>query len=906
LTALAGSAGSTSATVVVEPRPTVDVDGYVEWTDAVRATLRRRAPGLRNAGTGSDVHGSDDSGSSAASAAGPSTTRPRVVVVPDPPRIACDERGCGGGACNRELGACRCPLSLDGARCETFVPARCDEDPASPRELVGVEYKSRCAGECDLTAAKCRCGRGVAHARGDLRIFLRNAHPDWKPPDDVAANGTAYLGPYAPEDAPMSKFPDRPMQGCYYEGIAAHRTWHDKLDWDRAAGAPANDFWRPRDDPGPRVDWCAWEPGHPGVDPAVRCRCFDGYVGGGCETIVKQFCLNDCAGAGRCEHGGCKCDEGFFGADCSQRDGGGLVPTGAGYGYRAGGSDDPSRAGFVPDGGARRRHHLHAASAGLFDGGAAGGGATGGGAAGGGAAGGDASATRRTHARRPLIYVYDFLPKFTTAQLQHRQDVRKCVTRFAEEGNATRFEDNLYGAEVALHELLLDSPHRTDNPEIADFFFVPMYHFCFVSRLQQPTPGHSQQLFARTRGAGCDQRGSHVDAVFQHLFQPTLDHLRRDYPWWNRTNGADHIVPFLHDEGACYAPREFGDATLLVHWGRRDADAESCTGYTAHDWGDRTRDETHASCVVKRAAMLAGHPRGKGVCYRRGKDVVIPPWRTPRQFLESPLLAASARGAEEARRTASPTFEEALADVSSGVDDVEAHVADVEAHAARAMHRASVDAAVRYARTQPRDGPFFLFRGSIRQHNPAHSRGTRQEAFRFYGPGAAKSSPDVIVDEGAETYRRELATATFCGVFQGDGWSARLEDAVLNGCVPVVVMDDVDVAWEGYLDVDAIAVRHPRREIHSLVETLRAIPPERIAKMRVAGARVWHRFAWLGYFAAERERERAGLVRLDDKFRDAETLGKIAGVHGADAFETLLQVLRHRLVERELAGSASE
>jgi hypothetical protein len=33
--------------------------------------------------------------------------------------------------------------------------------------------------------------------------------------------------------------------------------------------------------------------------------------------------------------------------------------------------------------------------------------------------------------------------------------------------------------------------------------------------------------------------------------------------------------------------------------------------------------------------------------------------------------------------------------------------------------------------------------------------------------------------------------------------------------------------------------------------------------------------------------------------KDRETLGKIAGVHGADAFETLLQVLRHRLVERE-------
>ena len=242
----------------------MDVDGYVEWTDAVRATLRRRAPGLRNdAGTRSDVRGSGDSGSAAASASS-TTTRPRVVVVPDPPRIACDERGCGGGACNRELGACRCPLSLDGARCETFAPARCDEDPASPRELVGVEYKSRCAGECDLTAAKCRCGRGVAHLdAGDLR----NAHPDWKLPNDVAANGTAYAGPYAPTDAPMSKFPERPMQGCYYEGIATQRTWHAKLDWDRAAGGKPNDFWRPRDDPGPRSDWCAWEPGRGLLQP---------------------------------------------------------------------------------------------------------------------------------------------------------------------------------------------------------------------------------------------------------------------------------------------------------------------------------------------------------------------------------------------------------------------------------------------------------------------------------------------------------------------------------------------------------------------------------------------------------------------------------------------------------------
>ena len=337
----------------------------------------------------------------------------------------------------------------------------------------------------------------------------------------------------------------------------------------------------------------------------------------------------------------------------------------------------------------------------------------------------------------------------------------------------------------------MDSPHRVDDPAIADFFFVPMYHFCFISRLQQPTPGHSQELFAQTRGAGCKSGGSHADAVFQHLFALMLRHITHDYPWWNRTNGADHIVPFLHDEGACYAPKEFAAATLLTHWGRGDVDPESCTAFQVHSFGDRERDENFKGCAVKRVDMLAGSPPGRGVCYRRGVDIVIPPWRTPKQvslfylrsktftrmgnlnddvfclqFASSPLLLAASSGADAARQSASPSFEDALADDANDANDV-------EDHAARALLRASVDATVRYARTSARDGPFFLFRGDIRENNPKHSRGTRQEAFRFYGPGKAKASHDVIVDAGAETYRRELASATFCGVFQGDGWSAR-------------------------------------------------------------------------------------------------------------------------------------
>ena len=301
---------------------------------------------------------------------------------------------------------------------------------------MGVQYKSRCAGECDLTAAKCRCGRGTHVGGGASDGAHTTASGAQKSAPTTSTtpqpkNGTAYAGPYAPGDTPMSKYPDRPMQQCYYEGILKDRAWHRNLAWDRWRGAPADSFWQSSPKNQTQTNWCSLDPSGDdttNVEPAVRCTCFDGYFGDGCAERVKQFCLNDCSGAGTCEHGLCRCDEAHFGADCSQLTAVGIVPTGVGSGYAIGGSGDLKKNGVAPDGGTRRRHHhtpreladkseksekAPPAST--------------------------ASPSRtRTHARRPLVYVYDVLPQFTTSQLQHRQDVRKCVTRYAEGGNATR------------------------------------------------------------------------------------------------------------------------------------------------------------------------------------------------------------------------------------------------------------------------------------------------------------------------------------------------------------------------------------------------------------------------------------------------------------------------------------
>lgn len=49
-------------------------------------------------------------------------------------------------------------------------------------------------------------------------------------------------------------------------------------------------------------------------------------------------------------------------------------------------------------------------------------------------------------------------------------------------------------------------------------------------------------------------------------------------------------------------------------------------------------------------------------------------------------------------------------------------------------------------------------------------------------------APDVVVTpRRASDYYSELSSSVFCGVFPGDGWSGRMEDSILQGCIPVVI-----------------------------------------------------------------------------------------------------------------------
>lgn len=90
---------------------------------------------------------------------------------------------------------------------------------------------------------------------------------------------------------------------------------------------------------------------------------------------------------------------------------------------------------------------------------------------------------------------------------------------------------NQWGMEVALHDWFLSCPCRTDNPDEADFFFVPHYTACLIN--------HADTF------EGCDTK---------QLCQPTtalFEQVLRDSRHFHRTQGGrDHLFVWGSGMGA--------------------------------------------------------------------------------------------------------------------------------------------------------------------------------------------------------------------------------------------------------------------------------------------------------------------------------------------------------------------
>ena len=92
-----------------------------------------------------------------------------------------------------------------------------------------------------------------------------------------------------------------------------------------------------------------------------------------------------------------------------------------------------------------------------------------------------------------------------------------------------------------------------------------------------------------------------------------------------------------------------------------------------------------------------------------------------------------------------------------------------------------------------------------------------------------------------------------------------------NGCIPVIIMDDVDPVFGSILDVDSFAVRLPEERLKHIMEVLRSIPQAEVERKQRSLEKVWHRCAgrdaartgWTGAAAGHLQwRPPAGMLLL--------------------------------------------
>ncbi|KAG6690791.1 hypothetical protein I3842_10G030800 [Carya illinoinensis] len=314
------------------------------------------------------------------------------------------------------------------------------------------------------------------------------------------------------------------------------------------------------------------------------------------------------------------------------------------------------------------------------------------------------------------------------------------------------------------------------------------------------------------------------------FYKKAYEHIVEQYPYWNRSLGRDHIWFLSWDEGACYAPKEIWSSMMLVHWGNTNSKHNhSTTAYRFDNWDS-----------------IPSSRRGSHPCFEPEKDLVLPAWKRPDGIPLSAKLWARPR---EKRKT------------------------------------------------------LFYFNGNLGPAYPngrleaSYSMGIRQKIAEEFGSSPDKKgklgkqhAEDVIVTPlRSERYHEDLASSVFCGVFPGDGWSGRMEDSILQGCIPVVIQDGIFLPYENVLNYGSFAVRISEDEIPNLITILRGFNETKIEYMLANVRKIWLRFLYRDSIMLEAERQKTVFGHVEDWA--VEFLRLIED----DVFATFIQVLHYKL-----------
>ena len=370
------------------------------------------------------------------------------------------------------------------------------------------------------------------------------------------------------------------------------------------------------------------------------------------------------------------------------------------------------------------------------------------------------------------MYVYEIDPEFHSGQHQRRKQEIDCVPRFygderedAREGpeKASRW---YYSLETTFHEFLSRSAHRTTDPAEADYFFAPIASACFHLRYNRPSPRHwAADLTIPARPFGTLAFwDAYARELRRRLRDPAIAAARARRGYETPTLGlraddddrtiealdvSDHLFVTPYDEGACALPPSLRTGVFLTHWGNDGSThARSTTGFGPDRW----------QSLSTPIDLLRGWR-----CYDPAKDLVVPPWNRRVAKAAVAIGGGSEENAREERDPADPRFW------------------------ARGVRNATFFFAgdLGTAEGIPRSGP---------HADPRYSLGIRQRVTK-----ALRDREDegfFVSGHLEDTYELMLQSSTFCGAFPGDGWSGGVLAYLKFGCVPVIVLDGVDMPFE--------------------------------------------------------------------------------------------------------------
>uniref|UniRef100_A0A2N9FCB3 Exostosin GT47 domain-containing protein n=1 Tax=Fagus sylvatica TaxID=28930 RepID=A0A2N9FCB3_FAGSY len=297
---------------------------------------------------------------------------------------------------------------------------------------------------------------------------------------------------------------------------------------------------------------------------------------------------------------------------------------------------------------------------------------------------------------RLKVFVYELPSKYNKKILQ--KDPR-CLT-------------HMFAAEIFMHRFLLSSPVRTLNPEEADWFYTPVYTTCDLTPNGLPLPFKSPRMM-----------------------RSAIQLISSNWPYWNRTEGADHFFVVPHDFGACF------------HYQEEKA---------------IERGILH---MLQRATLVQTFGQRNHVCLNEG-SITIPPYAPP-QKMQTHLIP------EKTPRSIFVYFRGLFYDVGN----------------------------------DPEGGYY--------------ARGARAAVWENF-----KNNPLFdISTEHPTTYYEDMQRAVFCLCPLGWApWSPRLVEAVIFGCIPVIIADDIVLPFADAIPWEEIGVYIDEKDVPNLDTILTSIP----------------------------------------------------------------------------------